>query len=158
MGSYKFKSVGRTTADVEEQKIISSPLPIGIVTPLQEGGSDGVFRQHYSLRDLIRDNLRNLIQTNFGTRLIRYDYGANILPLVFDYTSTEDFEKEVSARISRAVGRWMPYVQLIEFGVSFLESQGVLNTGLTKLKVLIRYDVPSAGVKGDAIEVLMSCM
>jgi len=84
--AYAFKNVGFKSTDRRFKKITSQPVPIGIKTPLElSDGKSSLFRVHFQPRDQISDNLRNLVVTNFGERLGRYDFGANLGSLTFDF-------------------------------------------------------------------------
>lgn len=155
---YTFKSTGRTLQKYEEQKIEPTvSIPYGIVTPLREG-SDEIFATHKTVSGFIKDNFKNLLQTNYGTRLMRQSYGANILPLVFEYTTDDKFDEHIKERISRAVGKWMPYILLKDYGISFPSEQEVINTGVTYMKIIITYDVPSISVYDEVVELNLRCI
>ena len=84
---YSFKSVGKTRLDLIEEpgRLSKNEIPIGFKTPLQfQDGDSGVFLMHTKLFNQISDNLKNLILTNSGERLIQTNLGANILPLAFE--------------------------------------------------------------------------
>lgn len=141
-----FKSAGKTSDRVraEELAIAATPVPIGIATPLQLGiGTDGIFRMNSSLSDQIADNLRNLVQTNWGERLGQYFFGANLHELTTEIVSQDNFEDEAMNRIKDASRRWMPYVNLIDFASEIDNQFRSKSTG--KIRITITYTV--AGVQ-----------
>jgi phage baseplate assembly protein W len=97
---------------------------------------------HFSLSDQIADNLRNLVQTNWGERLGQFFFGANLQELTTEIASKDAFEDEAMNRIKAAVDRWMPYVNLIDFE-SNIDNQFRLSTG--KIRLTMTYTV--AGVQ-----------
>ncbi len=154
MAVISFKSVGKTTATIQNENLDSSPIPIGIRTPVRAGivEVDGVFAMHYDIPDQVNDNIRNLIETNHGERLGLYDYGANLRELTFEITAKEDFESEVMLRIKRAIEKWMPYVSLKGFEMSN-ELEEIDKTGVVKFS--ITYDLPILNVSDQAVDIIL---
>lgn len=152
MGSYNFKSAGQTTQQQQDNKLATTAIPIGIKTPLRPGQTQGIFAVNTDLSSQIADNLRNLILTNWGERVLLYDFGANLRPLMTEFTTQDDFDAAAVERISGAVRRWMPYVSLNDYEskVDHLQNK---NTGIIRLKVT--YDIPSINVTNAAIEVVL---
>jgi phage baseplate assembly protein W len=99
------------------------------------------------------DNLRNLIQTNWGDRLGRYDYGADIRPIMFELNNSQDaFDSQAIARIKAAVGRWMPYVVL----ETFTSTIGRFNTiSKTTIRLDITYSIPALDVTSRGLQVVL---
>ena len=149
--SYSFKSVGQTQTSVDSQlneSIVKSP--IGILTPVsfnQSGGS--LFNMSINLEDQIQDNLRNLLSTNHGERLLLGDFGANLKELAYDLTS-EDVISEALIRISTAVNKYMPFVTLETFTPTVVKSAD--NSSIIN-KIRVGYSVPATGTANQAVEV-----
>jgi phage baseplate assembly protein W len=156
MGTYNFKSVGKTQAQALVEKLESTKTPIGIKTPLQLslGENTEIVVTYDNLADVTHDNLRNLIQTNWGERLGLYDLGANVRPLLSEYVSSDDFDGKAIDRISNAVNRWMPYVSLENY-TSSLESSG---GSATRVHLRITYSIPVLGITGRLLEVTLTVM
>jgi hypothetical protein len=131
-------------------------LPIGIKTPLEidEEGRN-IFVMHYTLPEQLDDNLRNLILTNHGERLGLYSLGANLKPLLSDYSNKEDFETEAMIRINTAIKKYLPFV----VPVGFDSSPDLTNNQSTAiLKIIMTYAVPVAGIPERKIEVELFLM
>ena len=153
---YDFLSVGERDSTYKKRSNVSQPqIPIGIKTPLEKGQeTDGLFVMHKNLEDTISDNLRNLILTNHGERLFRYDYGANLRDLAFEM-GTEEGDTEAIIRIRNAVSKYLPYVNLQTF-----ESTQMPSTYNDSSKVLVKvtYVVPGVNPKQRMIEVIISAV
>lgn len=143
-----FKSVGITSAELTEQQtaIAPTPKPIGIITPLRLGeGDQGLLGMHYSVGETMKNNLRDLIMTNWGERLALYDYGANLGPLVTEYELGKDvFDDAAMQRIMTAVGKYMPYVELEGFDSS--QRSFTTDPGLGIVLITIDYSIPRASI------------
>lgn len=152
MGSFNFKSVGKTATQKAIETLIKSPTPIGIKTPLSQGQQEGIFAMHYTLADQVHDNLRNLLLTNWGERLGFYDFGANLRPLTTELVSQEDFDAACIERISGAVNKWMPFINLEDF-LSEYDRNENKNTAIAK--VTITYSIPALNVDKRALEITL---
>lgn len=151
--TYDFKSVGQLQSKFQQQQEDTvSKLPIGILTPVsfdQIGGS--MFEMSVDLEDQIRDNLRNLVSTNHGERLMLNDFGANLKELAYDLTS-EDVVSEALIRISTAVSKYMPFVELETLEPTVIRSEDG-NSVLNKIK--IGYSVPAVGAIDQVVEAVI---
>jgi phage baseplate assembly protein W len=153
---YDFLSVGERESTYRRRTNVTQPqIPIGIKTPLERGQDvDGLFVMHKNLEDTISDNLRNLLLTNHGERLFRYDYGANLRELAFEL-GTEEGDTEAILRIREAVSKYLPYVNLQTF-----ESRQTPSTYTESSKVIVKvtYVVPGVSQKQRMIEVIISAV
>jgi len=152
MATYSFKSVGKTPQKIAEETVQKTQIPFGVKTPLALGSKDGIFVMNYSLEDQFADNLRNLLQTNWGERLGLYQYGANLQPLTTELVSQDDFDTEAINRIKSAVERWMPFIDLEDFS-SIIDRTDNKNTGVIKIDVT--YNIPALQAKGKKIQIVL---
>lgn len=143
MARLSFKDVGiqgfGNTTNIQS----TVPLkPIGIKTPLEldETQSINIFKMHYTSLDQLSDNLRNLILTNHGERLGMYDLGANLRPLLTDFSNKDNFDKEAMRRIKATAAKYMPFVTLLGYE-SKVDRTDNTYTGI--LNMLIAYKVPN---------------
>lgn len=128
--------------------------PIGVKTPLERDlSTNSLFVMHTDIRAQIADNFRNLVQTNWGDRVAIIDFGANLIPLVTEYTNKEDFENQAVLRINTAVNRWMPFIEPLSLD-STVDLQD--NEVVGKIKLLIVYAIPALNVQNDSLEVTLS--
>jgi len=148
---YSFKSVGsKLQLRTDEAAEIKKP-PIGIKTPLRLNKEYGLFDMHTDMGKQISDNLRNLLLTNHGERLGFFDYGANLGPLVFELGS-EEADEEAINRISFAVKKYMPFVELDGFQV-FIDHFD--NKEVAKVGIRVTYLIPNLDQLGRSLEVML---
>jgi len=149
-----FKNVGVRQFETRMiQTVSQSLMPIGIKTPLAMGQRDqGTFAMNMTLESQIEDNLKNLLLTNHGERLVLGDYGANLLPLAADYSSEEDFDSEAMLRINTAVAKYMPFIQLDGYR-SEVQYHNNQYTGI--IKIFVQYSVPKASIGQKLIEITL---
>ena len=155
-----FKSVGDKTTARKFTRTRDS-TPIGIKTPLELGeGRSGLFKMHFNLPDTIHDNFRNLIMTNSGERLGRYDFGANLRELTTELIAKESFDAEAMLRISHATKKFMAFVELETFDSKFYRIKGsekeldlLPDEGIAKIEIEITYNVPKLRIVGKKLGV-----
>lgn len=143
MARLSFKDVGIQGFGRQNNVVSSTPLkPIGIKTPIEldESQSVNIFKMHYNNLDQISDNLRNLVLTNHGERLAMYDFGANLRPLLTDFSNKENFDREAMKRIKTTCAKYMPFVNLLGYE-SKTERRENVYTGI--VYILLAYQVSS---------------
>ena len=156
MAKYSFKSAGTLVTDRRYTQSID-PKPIGIKTPLEFGMErEGIFAMHFDNASQIKDNLRNLLMTNYGERVGIYAFGADLRSLVGELASQEEFESEAMLRISQAVSNWMPMIELDTFESKFIPSNG--DEGLTTIAITVVYSVPPLRIVKDEVQALITVL
>jgi phage baseplate assembly protein W len=128
--------LGKTVEDIRKQgawkALTISPRrsPIGIKTPLEKGNSQGetLFKMNFDIIAQIQDNLKNLIMTQRGERLGFPDYGTSLRAIYSNTTADGDKIAEyASEEIKRAVSKYMPNIELVQFYTERVESSEVKN-------------------------------
>ena len=150
---YDFVGVGIKASDREESRIITKKHdPIAIATPIRFSQDNATFfAMHDNMTDTIKDNLRNLIATNHGERLMLPDFGANLLPLAFEL-GNEDADTAAIGRITRAVNKYMPYVTLKTFEP--IREAGPKGA-VAKVGVKIFFSVPQLSITDQSVEAVV---
>jgi phage baseplate assembly protein W len=94
--------------------------------------------------------LKNLIKTNFGERLGRFNYGANLNSLSFDYADISNFENNALVNIREAVEKTMPIVEIdnVEVKSYSKKETSELPDGIAQINISITYNVPKIKVVG----------
>lgn len=148
----EFKSVGEAATLAKFQPVINE-IPIGIKTPFRLGiDNDGIFAMHLRLSDQIQDNFRNLLLTNHGERVGRYDFGANLSELSYELGKAE-FDSEAIRRIRTAISKFMPFLDPRTFESEILGED--VRNGVGQAKMRIVYDVPRLGITAKSIEIVI---
>jgi len=149
VGTYSFKSSGKTRIDLATEAPQVTRLPIGLKTPLRLDDKN-LFAMHYEVADQVHDNLRNLLLTNWGERVGFYTFGANLRELTTELSSLDAFDEAAIERIRNAVSTWMPFVTLNDF-VSEIDNQTNKKIGIIKIK--ITYNVPQLNIQNRSLQV-----
>lgn len=153
---YDFKSVGIARAPLEDAAEVEVQRQgLSFKTPLavadEEFGS--TFETHTDIRDVVRDNLRNLLSTNYGERLGEYDLGANLIEFVAELESGSGIEAMIG-RITATISRWMNYVQVEDVQVTKIQD----DPALAEYVIRVIYTAPDLFAETDAVVVSFAYM
>ncbi len=109
-----------------------------VALPLARDSADG-FRMIKDFKSLIRQNLKMLILTNPGERVMIPEFGVGIKTMLFENFGTEAYSN-IDTRIRDQVKIYMPNVQVID--IMFDESRMDAN----QLGIQIRFAIPKIGL------------
>jgi len=85
---------------------------VGIVLPIGKA-TDGVFfKQSYTTLEQAKSNIKNLILTTRGERLMHPTLGSGLWNLIFEPMQGDDFAEQVKTTIRENVNIWLPYISL----------------------------------------------
>ena len=85
---------------------ISISFPFALAT-----GSVGYFEASEDIADALRSNVRSLLLTNWGERLMHYDFGCNFREFLFE-PKTVSLKSSIAARVQSQLAKWMPFISL----------------------------------------------
>jgi phage baseplate assembly protein W len=150
---YNFKSTGRKFGAFVEENQINEDLPLGIRTPISYASSTGdLFEMNVSYKENVKDNLRNLIATNWGERLGEWNFGANLKELIANL-EIDNAEELAEERIREAVQAWMPYVQIVNVSAN---NEDGFDPAQAYFVYKVIYECPDIFSGRDSVEVEIS--
>lgn len=150
---YDFKSVGETVQQFNDKlEVVRDTPSLGIKSPISfSNKSNSVFDMHTDPAELVKDNLRNLILTNHGERLMLPSFGANLKELLMEL-GHEDADTVIMSNISNAVSNWMPFVSLTGYEpVRKVGESGNVN----KLAMRITFSIPLMARDNLALDIIL---
>ena len=112
-------------------------MSIGFTLPFtRSSGSIGYFQATTEEVDAVRQNLKSLLLTNWGERVMQYYFGCNLIEFLFTNQRDEELKAKIADRIIDQVSRWMPFLTIdvltIQFSTedpSILDNQIRVNLG-----------------------------
>lgn len=147
----KFKSSGTRINDPVITRIQVPLPPVGIKTPMALGTDrSGIVAMHFDPVAQVKDNLRNLLLTNKGERLGRFDYGAGLRSLVSELASG-DIESSAILQIQDSVSKYMPYVSLEGFSITYDRDDNP--QGMTVVVFNLKYSIPRLSSTNNSLSV-----
>jgi|TARA_B110000503_G_scaffold102008_1_gene152385 uncharacterized protein len=103
---------------------------IGISLPIQLGGTG--FSQTYSTTEQMKSNIKNLLLTRKGERILQPEFGSGLHEILFDFNN-DDIEGKIEDTINQAFEQWLPYVTIADIVVEqtdALKDRNVVNLSL----------------------------
>tara|TARA_A100001391_G_scaffold201718_2_gene189426 strand:+ start:361 stop:729 length:369 start_codon:yes stop_codon:yes gene_type:complete len=112
---------------------------LGVALPLTLDSGDG-FTMLKDFKDTIRQNLKMLILTNPGERIMEPNFGVGMRRYLFENYG-EDVTSRIETKIKEQVILYMPSISIrsVQFDTSNIDSN---NLGVT-----IKYEVPQIAVR-----------
>lgn len=87
---------------------------IGLSLPLQFGNS--TFNQTFQTSEQVKSNIKNLLLTKRGERVLQPEFGSGLQELLFEQ-SVDDFEIKIEDTINETLEQWLPYVFVDEIDI-----------------------------------------
>ena len=111
---------------------------IGITLPLQFGSS--TFSQSFKTIDQAKSNIKNLLLTKKGERVLQPEFGSGLQELLFE-PNVNDFEQKLEDTINEAIETWIPYVTVEEIDIEATDELKDNNRVNVSLKFRVGNDV-----------------
>ena len=99
---------------IVKDTITYNDYAIGISLPLQVAGTG--FRQTYNTTDQIKSNIKNLLLTQKGERILQPEFGSGLQSILFDFND-DDVATKIEDTINEAFEMWLPYVTIADIVV-----------------------------------------
>ena len=74
--------------------------------------SNGVFAVNYTTLTQAKNNLKNLILTKKGERMMQPDFGCDVWKVLFEPIDGRNLEQMIETSIVSAVSIWLPYLNI----------------------------------------------
>ena len=87
---------------------------IGVRFPLDHS-QEGFFYKTKTILEQAKSNMRNLLLTSKGERVMQPEFGSTLTDVLFN--QGEDVETEIDEAIREAVSNWLPYVIINEINM-----------------------------------------
>lgn len=110
---------------------------VGITLPLRKG-NNGYFDVSYTTKEQIKTNIKALLLTNKGERLMEPDFGADLKRVLFE-PITDDLDNILETKITDAINMWMPYVNVESIVYDTSNSLKDMNRIDLELKYSLKY-------------------
>lgn len=91
----------------------------GITLPLKRGGN-GYFEQAFTSFEQAKSNLKNLLLTKRGERVMQPEFGTGLETLLFE-PMDDSFETKLTDVITETVNYWLPYINIEEIDIEMTD-------------------------------------
>ena len=135
------------TLGASEQFAGVDPSNINFKFPLR-AYNNGFFQSNTTLQSAIKEDIKTLILTSKGERVIQSDLGTNIPTLagqLFEDINIEEMQMLIETEIREAIQTWMPFVTIVNITVKDQQMDNSLL--LNQIRVSMAYAVASINVQ-----------
>lgn len=91
----------------------------GITLPVKRGNT-GYFEQAFSSFEQAKSNLKNLLLTRKGERIMQPNFGSGLHELLFEQADNQ-LEQRLEEEITNTVNFWLPYIEISEIDVTMTD-------------------------------------
>jgi phage baseplate assembly protein W len=89
---------------------------VGVTLPFTIG-NNGFFAVSYTTKEQVKSDLKNLILTNRGERLMQPEFGCNLRRAIFEQIGPETYSY-IRGEIENSIQRWLPYIIVNDVSVT----------------------------------------
>jgi phage baseplate assembly protein W len=124
-------------------------LGIGINKRSDKGG---IFSVNYTTLTQAKDNLKNLILTRKGERILNPTFGCDIWKVLFEQLDNELIENKIETSILDAVTEWLPYLNIDEIIFDY-DDKDIDNN---KINLEIKFSLVSNPNLGESVQITVN--
>ena len=115
---------------------LNPDVRIGLKLPFNRGKS-GLFSQSQTTLEQAGSNIKNLLLTSKGERVMQPDFGSRLRDLLFEQY-TEDLSEKIKEEIQEAMSTWLPYIDIAK--VDIIQDETNPNQTKVDLDFSLNYD------------------
>lgn len=124
--------IGRKVIKDTESEFDS--IAYGIASPTKRGNV--MFEQTFTSLDAAKSNLRNLLLTKRGERVMQPNFGTGLHSLLFEPMDNE-FEQKLQETITDSVRFWLPYITIENIEVDMSDEMKDRHTAGMKIEFTV---------------------
>ena len=114
-------------------------VKVGIDLPIRRGSdNDGFFATTSTTIEAVKNNIRNLLQTNEGERFFQPNLGLNLRTLLFEHITNENLIGVQDAILDK-IECWLPFVAVRDIQV--LSRDNTTDIGANEIRVKILFNI-----------------
>ena len=114
-------------------------VKVGIDLPIRRGNNlDGFFATTSTTIEAVKNNIRNLLQTNEGERFFQPNLGLNLRRLLFEHITDENLIG-IQDSIMDKMEFWLPFVEVRDIQV--LSRDNTTDVGANEIRVKILFNI-----------------
>ena len=115
----------------------------------KKSDSNGIFAVNYTTIAQATENLKNLILTKKGERVMQPEFGCDIWELLFEPISEDVISTQIESSILSAVEIWLPYINIDKIIFDYDENDIDSN----KINVEVKFSLKSNPTITESINI-----
>jgi phage baseplate assembly protein W len=129
-------------------------VKVGIDLPIRrDDGLDGFFATTSTTIEAVKNNIRNLLQTNEGERFFQPNLGLNLRSLLFEHITNENLIG-IQNSILDKIEFWLPFVEVRDIQV--LSRNNTTDIGANEIRVKILFNIKQDPNTLDSVDLNFS--
>tara|TARA_R110000824_G_scaffold156643_4_gene329828 strand:- start:235 stop:636 length:402 start_codon:yes stop_codon:yes gene_type:complete len=119
---------------------------LAVVLPLEISKTDGAYKTHKDIISMTEQNLKMLVLTAPGERVMSPDFGVGLRRVLFEQNNP-GLIQELKNRINDQVNKYLPYVRIIDLQViNPAPASDPTAVDNSRLNISLTYIIPSANI------------
>ena len=136
----------RTNQFIEDK---DTRVSVGIDLPFgRQPDGDGYFASTKTTMDAVKNDIKLLLMTQRGERLMQPNLGMNIRRFLFEQI-TDDTEIEIENDIVDTFSRWLPFVQLNDILID------LKNQDRNQIKIEVKFNIANTPNELESVGVVL---
>ena len=115
--------------------------------PLTQDPVDGYYKLNKTLGEVIKQNIKMIVLTSPGERMMNPDFGVGAKHYLFE-TRAESFQN-FKIKVNDQINKYLPYVQLLDVSLSKFNLDPGLQENPNAMALKIVYTLPKAGLSDN---------
>jgi phage baseplate assembly protein W len=107
----------------------------GITLPVKRGNT-GFFEQAFTSFEQAKSNLKNLLSTARGERIMQPEFGTGLHQVLFEQM-TDEFEEKLQTTITESVNFWLPYITIKDIEVEMTDEMKDMHQAKLKIQFTV---------------------
>ena len=128
--------------DLEKKQFVqdrNENIFIGIDLPFRKGeDSEGWFASTTTTIDAVKNNIRNLLRTHKGERLLQPNIGLNLRKVLFEQF-TDELKLQIENDILDTFEYWLPFVQVRDLKIGMAPSPN--DVSMNRLDITVLFNI-----------------
>lgn len=123
---------------------------LSVRLPLFVDDIDGAYGLHKELVDLVQQNMKMIILTSPGERIMEPEFGVGIKKFLFEQNVSDNIAI-IRSTIAQQINTYLPYVQILDLSVTSPELSGAPTGTIdnTIILISINFRVPAANIASN---------
>tara|TARA_Y100001963_G_C6732444_1_gene424585 strand:+ start:887 stop:1327 length:441 start_codon:yes stop_codon:yes gene_type:complete len=126
-----------------------SKVYVGLDLPLTKGNTSGYFEPTLTTMEAVKNNIRSLLNTEKGERLLQPSIGLNLKKYIFE-PIIDDTNLLIEDEIINTFEKWLPFVTIKDLKITSEETDAV---GKNKINIKILFGINRNNESLDSVEV-----
>jgi len=88
--------------------------------------SEGDYSSNKTIKEVVKQNFKNLVLTSPGERIMIPDFGVGIRNYLFEQNDIQ-ISKRILERLNQQIEKFMPFIEIQSFSPNFEENEMVIS-------------------------------